>query len=218
MSGSNTGQPLLGRGATGHELSASAMFIYRLEHGRIAEAWQMIDDWRSFAWLDSSADGPGESVPSRPRHVDGFFATWCGSRRCVHRGGPGGGSRSVYVAQINDKGDMMSSRQSYFDVYENFALSRSAHCVLTVRFHTNNGPITFTGTTHSQCSRLLEDIAFDRDNQIMVLTGTGDSFMDTIDGPSLGDLTKPMAADVDYMEGRRIVQRWSTSRCRSSQP
>jgi enoyl-CoA hydratase/carnithine racemase len=31
--------------------------------------------------------------------------------------------------------------------------------------------------------------------------------MDAIDGPSLGDLTKPMAADVAYMEGRRIVQR-----------
>jgi enoyl-CoA hydratase/carnithine racemase len=101
----------------------------------------------------------------------------------------------------------MNAQQSYFDVYENFALSRSATGVLTVRFHTNNGPITFTGTTHSQFPRLLEDIAFDRDNQVMVLTGTGDSFMDTIDGPSLGDLTKPMAADVDYMEGRRIVQR-----------
>ena len=41
----------------------------------------------------------------------------------------------------------------------------------------------------------------------MVLTGTGDSFMAAIDGPSLGHLTKPMGADVEYMEGRRSVQR-----------
>jgi enoyl-CoA hydratase/carnithine racemase len=41
----------------------------------------------------------------------------------------------------------------------------------------------------------------------MILTGTGDSFIDAIDGPSLGDLTKPMEADVEYMEGRRIAQR-----------
>jgi enoyl-CoA hydratase/carnithine racemase len=101
----------------------------------------------------------------------------------------------------------MKTEPSYFDAYENFALSRSAAGVLTVRFHTDGGPVTFTGTTHSQFPRLLEDIALDRDNQVMVLTGTGDTFMDAIDGPSLGDLTKPMAADVDYMEGRRIAQR-----------
>ena len=31
--------------------------------------------------------------------------------------------------------------------------------------------------------------------------------MDAIDGPSPGDLTKPMGADIEYMEERRIVQR-----------
>jgi enoyl-CoA hydratase/carnithine racemase len=101
----------------------------------------------------------------------------------------------------------MSTESSYFNAYENFALTRSATGVLTVRLHTEGGPITFTGTTHSQFPRLLENIAFDRGNQVMVLTGTGDSFMDAIDGPSLGDLTKPMGADVEYMEGRRIAQR-----------
>jgi enoyl-CoA hydratase/carnithine racemase len=54
---------------------------------------------------------------------------------------------------------------------------------------------------------LLEEIAFDRDNKVLVITGTGDRFMTEIDGASLGDLTKPMAADVLYLEGRRIPQR-----------
>ena len=67
--------------------------------------------------------------------------------------------------------------------------------------------MTFTGTTHSDLPRLLDEIAFDRDNKVLVITGTGDRFMTDIDGPSLGDLTKPMAADVTYMEGRRIPQR-----------
>lgn len=101
----------------------------------------------------------------------------------------------------------MSSEPRYFNAYENFSLTRTAAGVLTVRLHTNGGPIIFTGATHSQFPRVLEDIAFDRDNRVMVLTGTGDSFMDAIDGPSLGDLTKPLEADVEYMEGRRIVQR-----------
>jgi predicted ester cyclase len=43
MTGIHTGQPLLGRPAIGAKLSASAIFIYRVQGGRIIEAWQMID-------------------------------------------------------------------------------------------------------------------------------------------------------------------------------
>jgi enoyl-CoA hydratase/carnithine racemase len=95
----------------------------------------------------------------------------------------------------------------YFTRYKNFALGRSASGVLTLRFHTDGGPHTFDGTTHHDFPRLLDDIAFDKGNRVLVLTGTGDSFINDIDGPSLGDLTKPMAADVLYTEGRRGLQR-----------
>src|SRR4029077_19709321 len=101
----------------------------------------------------------------------------------------------------------LAQEPGYFTRYKNFALSRSASGVLTLRFHTGGGPHTFDGTTHHDLPRLLEDIAFDKDNRILVLTGTGDSFINSIDGPSLGDLTKPMGADVLYAEGRRGVQR-----------
>jgi C-1 hydroxylase len=43
MTGTHTGQPLLGGVATGKRLSANAVFIYRVIQGRIAEAWQMVD-------------------------------------------------------------------------------------------------------------------------------------------------------------------------------
>ena len=43
MTGTHTGQPLLGRPATGAKLSANAVFIYRVQGGRVAEAWQMVD-------------------------------------------------------------------------------------------------------------------------------------------------------------------------------
>ena len=92
----------------------------------------------------------------------------------------------------------LAQEPGYFTRYKNFALSRSASGVLTLRFHTGGGPHTFDGTTHHDLPRLLEDIAFDKDNRVLVLTGTGDSFIDSIDGPSLGDLTKPMGADVLY--------------------
>src|ERR1700751_1255147 len=101
----------------------------------------------------------------------------------------------------------LAQEPGYFTKYKNFALSRSASGVLTLRFHPRGGPPTFDGTTHHDFPRLLEDIAFDSGNRILVLTGTGDSFIASIDGPSLGDLTKPMAADVLYVEGRRGIQR-----------
>lgn len=43
MTGTHTGGSLFGREATGAKLSANAVFIYRIEGGRVAEAWQMID-------------------------------------------------------------------------------------------------------------------------------------------------------------------------------
>jgi predicted ester cyclase len=43
MTGTHTGEPLLGCPATGKRLSASAVFIYRVQGGRVAEAWQMLD-------------------------------------------------------------------------------------------------------------------------------------------------------------------------------
>ena len=79
----------------------------------------------------------------------------------------------------------------YFGKYENLALSRGDDGVLVVRFHTDGGPVVFTGQTHKEIPAALEAIALDPGNQAMVLTGTGDSFMDQIDGPSLGELFKP---------------------------
>ena len=43
MSGTHTGAPLLGQPARGRALSASAVFIYRVTGGRLAEAWQLVD-------------------------------------------------------------------------------------------------------------------------------------------------------------------------------
>jgi enoyl-CoA hydratase/carnithine racemase len=95
----------------------------------------------------------------------------------------------------------------YFSNYANFALERSADGVLTLRFHTDGGPATFTGPMHSDLPRVLDEITMDRDNRVLVITGTGDRFMTEIDGPSLGDITRPEVWDGIITEGRRVVQR-----------
>jgi enoyl-CoA hydratase/carnithine racemase len=97
---------------------------------------------------------------------------------------------------------------SYFSRYENLAFSRDDNGVLTMRFHTNGGPITFTGRTHEDLPLALEEIAADEDNRAMILTGTGDVFMDQIDGPSLGDMTKPVIFERVRSQGIRILGRF----------
>lgn len=96
---------------------------------------------------------------------------------------------------------------AYFDRYKNLSFSRDDDGVLLLRFHTDGGPIVFTGQTHEDLPAALEDISLDPDNKALVLTGTGDSFMDQIDGPSLGEIFKPMAWEKIRTEGAKVLQR-----------
>jgi hypothetical protein len=50
-------------------------------------------------------------------------------------------------------------------------------------------------------------MALDQDNQAMVITGTGDSFMVEIDGPSLGEIFKPAAWEKARAKGAKVLQR-----------
>jgi enoyl-CoA hydratase/carnithine racemase len=76
-----------------------------------------------------------------------------------------------------------------------------------LRFHTNGGPVVFTGQTHRDLPAALEELSLDSDNRALVITGTGDSFMDQIDGPSLGEIFKPAAWEKTRSEGTKVLQR-----------
>lgn len=101
----------------------------------------------------------------------------------------------------------MSDEPDYFSKYSDLHLERTPSGVLSLRFHTNGGPITFTGTTHHQFPKALLDIGDDRANKVLIVTGTGDTFMDEIDGPSLGEMFKPAEYDKIYWEGRHVLRR-----------
>jgi enoyl-CoA hydratase/carnithine racemase len=102
---------------------------------------------------------------------------------------------------------MTVNQPAYFTAFKNLAFTRTPSGVLTLRFHTDGGPATFTGQMHTDLPRALNEIANDPDNRVLVLTGTGDQFMADIDGPSLGDITKPVEWDRTIAEGRRVMQR-----------
>jgi enoyl-CoA hydratase/carnithine racemase len=99
------------------------------------------------------------------------------------------------------------SAPAYFETYENLAFTRDGDGVLVLRFHTNDGPVVFTGQTHEDLPVALEELSLDRDNRALVITGTGDAFMDRIDGPSLGEIFKPAVWEKQRVEGAKILQR-----------
>ena len=86
---------------------------------------------------------------------------------------------------------MPMTEPAYFTAFKNFAFTRTPSGVLTLRFHTEGGPATFTGQMHTDFPRALYEIGEDRDNRVLVLTGTGDRFMTEIDGQSSDDPAKP---------------------------
>lgn len=99
------------------------------------------------------------------------------------------------------------SSPDYFGKYENLAFARGDDGVLVLRFHTRGGPAVFTGQTHTDFTNVLEEMSLDKDTKALVLTGTGDVFMDQIDGPSLGEIYKPLVWEKVRVEGAKVLQR-----------
>jgi len=102
--------------------------------------------------------------------------------------------------------DTSSKEPEYFHKFEHLKITRTENGILEVRFITNDGPIVFTGKDHHDFVEAFSQIAQDRDNKVMILTGSGDDFLAQIDGPSLGDITDPGEWDRTWWEGQQVLQ------------
>ncbi|MBO3461573.1 MAG: enoyl-CoA hydratase/isomerase family protein [Aetokthonos hydrillicola CCALA 1050] len=101
---------------------------------------------------------------------------------------------------------MMTTEPNYFTKYENLHFKRDENGILEVRMHTNGGALIFTGKTHREFPDAFYDISRDRDNRVVILTGTGDEWMAKIDFNSLGDVTNPRVWDNTFWEGKKVLQ------------
>lgn len=90
------------------------------------------------------------------------------------------------------------------DAFANARLTRKANGVLEVTLHTNGGKLVFDGHTHEQFVELFHAIGEDRENHVVILTGSGDAFMDTI-SPEGFDFFTPQGYDKILREGRKIL-------------
>jgi enoyl-CoA hydratase/carnithine racemase len=98
----------------------------------------------------------------------------------------------------------MSRFHAYRDGFPNARLNRSKSGVLEVALHTDGGTLVFNGHTHEQFVDLFHAIGSDPDNRVVILTGSGDAFMETIT-PEGFDFFTPQGYDKIYREGRKVL-------------
>jgi enoyl-CoA hydratase/carnithine racemase len=98
----------------------------------------------------------------------------------------------------------MAGFEAYRSSYPNARLSRKPNGVLEVALHTNGTKLLFDGHTHEQFVDLFHAIGEDRENRVVILTGTGDAFMDTI-SPDGFDFFTPQGYDKILREGRKVL-------------
>jgi enoyl-CoA hydratase/carnithine racemase len=98
----------------------------------------------------------------------------------------------------------MAHFETYRTAFPNARLTRSASGVLEVALHTDGGKLVFNGHTHEQFVDLFHQIGEDRDTRVVILTGSGDAFMDVI-SPEGFDFFSPQGYDKIFREGRKVL-------------
>src|ERR1700721_3093815 len=100
----------------------------------------------------------------------------------------------------------MSRFDAYRDGFPNARLTRSKSGVLEVALHTDGGTLVFNGHTHEEFVDLFHAIGSDPDNRVVILTGSGNAFMETI-SPEGFDFFPPRGYDKIYREGRKVLMK-----------
>lgn len=98
----------------------------------------------------------------------------------------------------------MSRFDTYKNSFPNAHLTRSPSGVLEVALHTDGGKLLFNGHTHEQFVELFHQVGSDTDNRVVILTGSGDAFMDAI-SPEGFDFFSPRGYDKILREGKKVL-------------
>ena len=93
---------------------------------------------------------------------------------------------------------------AYHDSFPNARLTRSKAGVLEVVLHTDGSTLIFNGHTHEQFVDLFHAIGSDPENRVVILTGSGAAFMETI-SPDGFDFFTPRGYDKIYREGKKVL-------------
>jgi enoyl-CoA hydratase/carnithine racemase len=99
---------------------------------------------------------------------------------------------------------------SYFDVFPNIAISRDERGIAEVRLHSHGGPFRFSASARTQLISAFQNLAQDRANRVVILTGTGDQWCTEFDrSPEVSpdpSLSIAQRWDIQFWEGRKLLQ------------
>ena len=93
--------------------------------------------------------------------------------------------------------------EEYSTRYKNLKMKRE-NGILEVALHTNEGPLVFDGYVHEELVKAFRDIGDDRENHVVILTGTGNEFCAQIRGDGF-DFETPLGFDKILREGTRVL-------------
>ncbi len=98
------------------------------------------------------------------------------------------------------------SQPSYFSKYRNIRFERSEDGILVMSLHNDGRPLTFTAQDHESFVDAFYDVARDRGNKVVILTGAGGDFMPSIDFNSFGNVSDPDVWSKVHDEGTQMLE------------
>ena len=94
----------------------------------------------------------------------------------------------------------------YSDRYSTLAMERDQEGILLLRAHTDGGPLRWGALPHEEWPHAFADIAMDRENRVIILTGTGEEFSGPRP-PAASRYARPVAEmDRIVFDGRHLLQ------------
>ena len=98
----------------------------------------------------------------------------------------------------------MASLEQYANSYDNIRFERQDG-ILQMTFHTGGGPLQWGGGPHEEFPRAFADVGSDRDNRVIILTGTGDAFSGPQGTAAGAPKRPPRDWDRTYWEGKKLL-------------
>jgi len=95
-------------------------------------------------------------------------------------------------------------RPAYFDRYPTIAFERDDQGILTMRLHSDSGPVKYCSQHHSDWVGAFYDVGVDRDNRVVILTGTGDEFIHQMQWD--GVINSASDWEKIHAEGKRVLR------------
>jgi enoyl-CoA hydratase/carnithine racemase len=96
----------------------------------------------------------------------------------------------------------------YTTLFKTAAVTNDVDGVLTIRLHSRGGPLGWNALPHRELPELFAHVAADRDVRVVILTGTGDRFIDLIPEFEVGIARGEAPAavmDDGLFEGNRLI-------------